>query len=171
MYAQIVSLGAKPFEVLLCAEHGVDCFVILSVVLVVAVRLEYWVKIDCGYVEAAKVRQFGNYAFEIAAEKVAVEHHTVLVAKIGLLAPIAHNFVLVGDDFAACAKTIDKNLIHYALVEPGRRLVNLFVDGQLIRSYVVVKQRRTAIFAHADKVLVGYAVHDEVVTVQTLLEG
>ena len=63
------------------------------------------------------------------------------------------------------------NLIHYALVEPGRRLVNLFVDGQLVGVDVVVKQRRAAIFAHADKVLVGYAVHDKVVTVQTFFQG
>ena len=169
-YVQLFRLAAQPNKILVAAEHGIYHLVVLGVVLVIAVRLEHGVEVYRFYVKGGKIGQFGNDTLQIASEEVAVFDHAVFLAVEGLLSPRAQQLVLRHHVLPFVAESVHHYLIHYAAVEPVGSFVLLFVHRKLPRAHVAIEQRSLFAVVYAYITLVGYALHAEIVPVQSLFE-
>ena len=126
---------AKPAEILLGAQHGVDAKVVGCVVAVVGGGFKNRIQVQHGDAQSGQIIQLGGDAVERAAEKVPVSYLTVRVRRPNrLVAPIlvdpavSHQTGRVRE--GKTTEAVREDLIDHTTAEPGRCGV-LFVNGQL----------------------------------------
>ena len=158
---------AKFFKFFVRAEHTVDVFVVFGVVLVIAVRREYGIEINCLDIKGTQIGKFFYNTFKITAEKVSVGNSSVLFLIVRLLSPLAQNLVFGGNHSPHRAESVYHYLIAHSGVEPARSVVHLLVNAQLPGNDVTVKQLRAAAVGHTYILFVCHSFHAEVVPVQS----
>ena len=124
-------------EVVIRAENRVDFEIVARIVMMIALRLEDRVQIDCVDAEILEIRQLRLDAAQIAAEEIIGDDflrvRVFVVAGVILPRRMEHGAALRGELVAHTAEAVGENLVHDGMLRPVRRLRASVIDRNLIR--------------------------------------